>query len=348
MNKVEVIHGSSYKSTLEGIKKRVHEAKYMAFQRANTELIKMYWDIGKIIYEKQKEEGWGNSVVILLALDLQREFESIKGFSRANIFNIRKFYITYKDYSKVQQLVGLLGWSHNIMIMQKCKDGLEREYYIRCTIRNGWSRAVLKERIKTKDYERWAISQSNFDKVLPIEFAQKSNMLIKDEYNLGFLGLKDNVKEKDLEEGIMNHIMLFLQEMGVEMMFVGRQFRLNFEGEQYFIDLLFYHKKLRSYVIIELKVGKFKSEYAGKMSIYLSAIENSIRDVKYDNPTIGIILCESKNRGLVDTTLKFITKPVGVSTYQILNKRQELPEDMQKYLPTKKQIFKRLMLLSKE
>ncbi len=334
---------TSYLTAFEDIKKRVHEARYKSFQAVNTELIKLYWDLGKTIVEKQEKEKWGDSTIDQLSKDLQNEFPSVKGFSRENLFRMKRFYQAYKANIIVSQLVTQLGWSHNFLIFSKCKDPLEREFYIRMTISQGWSRHTLEDKVSQKEFERWAVSQNNFKETLPIALATKGENLLKDDYNFSFLEISESLKEKKLESKIIENIDKFIKEMDCQLMFAGRQVKLEFSDEEFFIDFLFYHKILRSYIVIELKVGKFQPEYAGKMAFYLGAIENKFIDQKHDNPTIGIILCKEKNRDVVNASLKFIARPVGVATYKTYSNQEQLPTNIKEYFPNNDKLTTRLL-----
>jgi len=340
-----ILISQSYKETFENLKSRIYEAQYKAFTAANKELIDLYWDIGKMIVEKQEREKWGDSIVDNIARDLQVEFEGIKGFSRANIFRMRSFYLTYRDYEIVAPLVRQLTWTNNILIFEKCKDEKEREFYIRTSINKGWSKRTLTEMINNQEYERWAIQQNNFKDTLPVDLATKGELLVKDHYNLDFLMLEKEHKERHLEEAIVKNIIKFLAEMGGNFAFIGKQYPVTVNENEFFIDLLFYHRKLKCLVAIELKTDEFKTEYASKMALYLAALDKHEKDPN-ENPSIGIIVCRDKDRDLVDLTLSFITKPVGVATYTTYKSKEKLPAEISKYMPTVEEIKKRLLSIS--
>ncbi len=327
-----------YQSFLKDIKERILSAQYEALKAVNKELIALYWDLGKMIVERQEEEGWGKSVVERLAKDLQKEFPGIKGFSVQNLWYMRQFYLTYRDNEKLQPMVGEISWSKHIIIMSKCKDDLEREFYIKMTKKFGWTKNVLIHQIESQAYERFLLNQTNFDQTLPEKYHHQAKLAVKDEYTFDFLELGEEHSERELELALINNIRRFLIEMGGYFTFIGNQYRLEVGGDEFFVDLLLYHRKLRCLVAIELKVGEFKPEYAGKMQFYLAVLNDKAK-LEDENPSIGIILCKEKNRIIVEYALKDTTQPIGVSTYRITS---TLPEELQKYLPSGEEIAKRL------
>jgi len=327
-----------YGKFLKEIKKRIYEAQYNALKAVNRGLIVLYRDIGKSVVEKQKQYGWGKSIVERLAEDLQKEFPGIRGFSARNIWYMRNFYHSYANNRKLQPMVAEIGWTHNIIIMDRCKKEFEREFYIKMTKKYGWSKNVLIHQIENKSYEKYLLNQTNFDKTLPKRYKNQAKLAVKDEYIFGFLELGEKHSEKELEVELLNKVRDFLAEMGGYFAFIGNQYRLDIEGNEFFIDLLLYHRALKCLVAIELKIGNFKPEYAGKMQFYLSALDDKIK-FKDENPSIGIILCKSKNRTIVEYTLKNANKPMGVSTYKMTSK---LPPKYKKYLPSPKIISEKL------
>jgi predicted nuclease of restriction endonuclease-like (RecB) superfamily len=331
------IVADNYQSFFKEIKERIRSAQYEALRAVNKELIALYWDLGKMIVERQDKEGWGKSVVERLAKDLQKEFPGIKGSER-NLWNMRIFYLAYKDSKKLQPLVAEISWTKNVIIMGKCKDDLEREFYIKMTKKFGWTKNVLIHQIESQAYERFLLNQTNFDQALPEKYRPQAKLAVKDEYTFDFLELGEEHSERELELALINNIRRFLIEMGGYFTFIGNQYRLEVGGDEFFVDLLLYHRKLRCLVAIELKVGEFKPEYAGKMQFYLSVLNDTIR-LAEENPSIGIILCKEKNRIIVEYALKDTTQPIGVSTYRITS---TLPEELQKYLPSGEEIAKRL------
>jgi len=334
-----IVSTPEYKTFVETIKNRVLSSQYEALKKVNKELIILYWSIGKDIIEKQEELSWGKSIVENLSADLQKEFIGIKGFSQRNLWNMRNFYLEYKNNQKLQSLTAEIGWTHNVTIFQKCKDDLEREFYIKSVIKFGWTYRLLSNHIDTKTYEKFLLNQTNFIETLPQKYKYQAKFAVKDEYNFDFLELSDNYNEYELEIGLINNIREFLAQMGTDFTFVGNQYKLEIDDEEYFIDLLLYHRRLKALIAIELKIGKFKPEYAGKMSFYLSVLNDTVK-LSEENPSIGIIICKEKNRTTVEYALKEITQPMGVATYQLSN---SLPDNLEDYLPSRDEIEKNLL-----
>ena len=323
------------------IKSRIKASQLQAFRAVNKELINLYWDIGSLIVEKQVQNGWGSSVVEIVAKDLQSEFKGISGFSQANIWRMRNFYLAYKDNTILAQLVREIGWSHNIAILEKCKNDLEREYYIRMTRKFGWSRNVLMHNIDVQSYEKFLINQTNFDQVLTPELLDQAKLAVKDEYSFDFLELSEEHSEYQLEAGLVNNIKNFLSELGGYFCFIGNQYHLKIEEEDFYVDLLFYHRKLKCLVAIELKSGKFKPEYIGKMGFYLTALDHKVR-LEGENKSIGMIICKDKNRTVVEYALQDAKKPMGVATYQ---SGKNMPQEIEGLLPSPEDIIKTLKLI---
>lgn len=330
---------SAYHSLLGQVKTRIRDAQYNALKAVNRELIRLYWDIGKMIVDRQGKQAWGKSVVEHLACDLQREFPGIKGFSTANLWRMKNFYETYRRSEKLAPVVREIGWSHNVIIFEKCKDLLQREFYIRMTRKFGWSKNVLALQIENQSYQKTLLNQTNFDKTVPKEIRKQAKLAVKDEYLFDFLELKDRHDEKQMEEAILSRMQEFLQELGNKFAFLGSQYKLEVEGKEFFIDMVLYHRVLRCLVAIELKIGEFKPEYVGKMQFYLSAMDSQVK-LKDENPSIGIILCRHKNRVFVEYALRDSNRPIGVSTYRLLKK---LPRSLSAQLPAPKDI-KRMIL----
>jgi len=328
----------NYKELLKDIKHRILAAQYEALKAVNEELIALYWDIGKSIVERQQDETWGKSVVEQLANDLQAEFPEIGGFSSRNIWRMRNFYLAYHGNEKLTPMVAEIGWTHNLVIMEKCKDDLQREYYIRMTKKMGWTKNVLTLQIESQSYEKTLLSQTSFNETLPEEVRNQAKLAVKDEYTFDFLELGDDFNERQFESAILNKVGPFLREMGGVFAFVGNQYRLEIDGEEFFIDLLLYHRRLKCLVAVELKMGKFIPEYVGKMQFYLAALDDRVR-MEDENPSIGIILCKSKNRTVVEYALREVKKPIGVATYQIVS---TLPKELQGELPAPEQVAKLL------
>ena len=327
-----------YAEFLQSLKKRIANAQIKAALSVNRELVLLYWQIGREILERQKARGWGAKVIEQLSKDLRVAFPEMKGFSRANLLYMRRFAETYSNEEFVQQLAGQIPWFHNCKILDKTKTQKEREFYIHKTIENGWSRNILVWQIESKLFERQGKAVTNFDLTLPKPQSELANQLLKDPYNFDFLTLHDEAVERDLENALIENIRKFLLELGVGFAFVGSQYHLEVGGQDFYIDLLFYHLKLRSFIVIDLKMTEFKPEYAGKMNFYLSAVDDLIRHEK-DEPSIGLILCKSKNGIVAEYGLRDINKPIGISEMHWLEK---LPENLKGSLPTIEELEKGL------
>jgi predicted nuclease of restriction endonuclease-like (RecB) superfamily len=338
-NTREVSNFKEFNNFVKEIKQKILASQYEALKKVNKELIGLYWDIGKDIISKQEVYGWGKSVVENLSEELQKEFVGMRGFSVQNLWNMRMFYLEYQDNEKLQSLTREIGWTHNVTVFQKCKDDLEREFYILVTKKFGWTYRVLQHQIDNKSYEKYLLNQTNFDQTLPEKYKHQAKLAVKDEYNFDFLELSADHSEYELEIGLINSVREFLSQMGTDFAFIGNQYKLEIDNEEYFIDLLLYHRRLKSLIAIELKVGKFKPEYAGKMNFYLSILNDTIK-LNDENPSIGIIICKEKSRTVVEYALKESTQPIGVATYKTTN---ELPLYLQEYLPTTIEIEKNLI-----
>ncbi len=328
---------TDYKAFFTEIKDKIYRAQYEAMKQVNKALIKLYWEIGKSIVEKQQKHKWGRSVVENLSNDLQKEFAGVNGLSADNLWRMRKFYLNYEGDAKLAPLVQQIGWSHNVVVMEKSKDPLEREFYIKMVIKYGWTKDVLIHHMEGKSYEKFLLGQTNFDKTLPEKYKNQAKLAVRDEYNFEFLEIGDEHNERELELAIMKNIRKFLIEMGGDFAFIGNQYRLALE-EDFRVDILLYHRKLKSLVAIDLKTGKFKPDYAGKMSFYLSVLNDKVKTAD-ENPSIGIIVCKEKNRTTVEYALKELNQPIGVTTYKVSPK---LPKDYKKYLPSPETIIKSL------
>ncbi len=327
-----------YKNLLIEVKQRIRSAQYEALKAVNQELIALYWDIGNMIVTRQQEASWGKSVVERLAKDLQAEFPGISGFSAPNLWRMRLFYETYTANEKLAPLVREIGWTHNIVILEKCKDDLEREFYIKMTRKFGWTKNVLINQIENQTYEKTLLNQTNFDRSLPEEIRNQAKLAVKDEYTFDFLELGDQHSERQLEQAILAKVEPFLKEMGGMFAFIGSQYRLEISDREYFIDLMMYHRQLKCLVAIELKTGEFLPEYVGKMQFYLAALDDRVK-LPDENPAIGIILCKSKDKTIVEYALKESNKPIGVATYQVVS---QVPEELKTQLPAPEQVAKLL------
>lgn len=330
----ESIITNEYADFIASIKADIAGARVKAALAVNRELVLLYWRIGNRILAKQKELGWGAKVVEQISVDLRLEFPELKGFSRTNLLYMRLFAEAYPDEAIVQQAVGRIPWGHIVRILDKVKDPAEREFYITKTIENGWSRNVLEIQIETGLYLRQGKAFTNFEVTLPKPQSDLAQQLLKSPYNFDFLGLSDEAQERDIEQAMMRHIREYLLELGVGFAFVGSQYRLDVGGEEFFVDQLFYHLKLRCYFVLELKAGKFKPEYLGKLNFYLSAIDDMLRD-DADNLSVGMILCRGENQTVVEYALRDMTKPIGISSFELT---KILPESLRGNLPTIEEI----------
>tara|TARA_B100001564_G_scaffold285327_1_gene248214 strand:- start:3155 stop:4222 length:1068 start_codon:yes stop_codon:yes gene_type:complete len=325
---------TSYKSLLVNLKEKVRSSQIKAALSVNSQLITMYWELGRDIVQQQEQYMWGSDFINQLSKDLSREFPEMKGFSRANLYNVKKFFLFYRTNEKVQQLVGQIPWGHNLLIIEKIKDTDQAIWYIQQTIENGWSRNVLSLQIKSKLYERQASTEpgkvTNFANLLPKDQSDLAENILKDPYVFDFLDLSKEASEREIEGKLTDHIKDFLLELGTGFAFMGTQYHLEVGGDDFYIDMLFYHVKLRSYVVIELKTTKFKPEYAGKLNFYLSVVDDLVKAPE-DNPTIGLLLCQDKNKLVAEYSLKDLNKPIGVSGYQLT---ETIPKELISSLPT--------------
>lgn len=332
------LSAGNYSELLVEIKQRIRCAQYEALKAVNQELIALYWDIGELIVIRQQGETWGKSVVVTLSKDLQTEFPGISGFSATNLWRMKLFYETYSDNEKLAPMVREIGWTHNLVIVEKCKDDLEREFYIRMTRKFGWTKNVLIHQIENQSYEKTLLNQTNFQQTLSEDILHQAKLAVKDEYTFDFLELADEHSERQLELSILAKVEPFLQEMGGMFTFVGSQYRLEIGEEEYFIDLLLYHRRLKCLVAVELKIGKFLPEYVGKMQFYLAALDDKVKLVD-ENPSVGIILCKFKNKTIVEYALRESNKPIGVATYRIVS---TVPQELKGQLPAPEQVAKLL------
>lgn len=344
---------ANYPELLEDLKSRIRTAQIKAALSVNRELIQLYWSIGESIVQRQDDEGWGKAVVERLSGDLRSEFPDITGFSAANIWRMRAFYLAWTEEILAQPVqesegsselaqavrdldgrtlpppVADMPWGHNIVLLQKLKDPAQRLWYARQTSEHGWSRAVLVHQIESDLFTRQGSAASNFASTLPAPQSDLAAQVVKDPYVFEFLGnLAADVSERQLERKLIHHIRDFLLELGKGFAFVGSQYHIEVDDQDFYLDLLFYHLHLRCYVVIDLKVEPFKPEFAGKMGFYVNAIDRLVRDPGHDQPTIGIVLCKEKSRVIVEYTLRDANQPIGVATYRLL------PEPLKDELPT--------------
>lgn len=320
---------------------RIRSAQYEALKAVNKEIIALYWEVGKRITEQQTALGWGKSVVENLSRDIQKEFPGIQGFGVRNMWDMARFYAEYQSNEILQPLVAEISWSKHIVILTKCKETQQRQFYILATKKYGWTKDVLINKIEAKTYENYLLGQSNFDITLPDSIKNQAILALKDEYTFDLVGLAEEHSEYELEQAIIKNIRAFLMEFGTDFSFIGNQYRLEVDGKEYFIDLLLYNRRLQAMIAIDMKIGEFQPEYKGKMEFYLNILNDTVK-LPHENPAIGIIICKSKSRMIVEYALKSSNMPIGVATYSLSS---ELPEAYKKLLPTSEEIAKKIELL---
>jgi predicted nuclease of restriction endonuclease-like (RecB) superfamily len=337
---MEKINTNEFNSFLKEIKSKIYNAKSKAILSANRLMIELYYEIGKEIVKKQETLAWGKSVVEQMSKELIDEFGEKSGYSSQNLWYMRQFYNSYKDNPILQQLVGEIPWGSNIVIFTKCKDDTQKEYYIKNTIENSWNRNILMHHIKTNLFDRDKIEtkSNNFEVALPMELSELALDIVKSEYNLEFMEVAKNAHERQVENKLVENIKKFLLELGYGFSFIDSQYKLMLGENEYYIDLLFFHRKLNALVTIELKVGKFKPEYAGKMNFYLNILNDKVK-MPHENPSIGIILCTDKDGLEVEYALQSVSQPMGVSTYTV---KETLPKELSNALPTKQELETKL------
>ena len=309
------IQPHEYEDWLLSLKNRIRDAHTRTVIAVNSEMVLLYWQIGRDILERQSRQGWGSKVIEQLATDLSKEFPSMKGLSRSNLMNMRAFAEAWNDPAIVQQLVGQLPWGHNVLLLTRLKAPADRIWYAKTSIEYRWSRSILMHQIDTQLHLRTGAAITNFKSTLPSPQSELAQQLIKDPMIFDFLDLGVNAKERDLEDGLTEHLKEFLLELGKGFAYMGRQFHLEIGGQDYYLDLLFYNTKLHCHVVIDLKIEEFKPEHVGKMQFYLAAVDAQIKSAQ-DNQSIGLILCKTKNGVIVEYTLKDSTKPIGVAEYR--------------------------------
>lgn len=333
---------TGYGPLLKELKERIRACRLRAALSVNRELVLLYWSIGKSILAAQDAQGWGSQVIERLSKDLSTAFPEMKGFSPRNLTYMRAFADAWRDESIVQQVVAEIPWGHNLRLIEGISDPLTREWYARQTIVNGWSRNVLALQIKSRLHERQGMAVTNFAATLPSPQSDLAHHLLKDPYNFDFLSLAKEAHEREIEAALVGHIRRFLLELGVGFAFVGSQYHLEIGGEDFYLDLLFYHVRLHCFVVIELKAGAFKPEYPGKLNFYLSAVDDLLR-TEGDAPTIGLLLCQDKNRVLAEYALRDVNKPIGVSSYELTS---SLPPEIRTVLPSIEELEAELSDLS--
>ena len=336
------IDAQSYAAFVGDLKRKIAEARHRAGLSVNRELILLYWTIGRDILARQEREGWGAKVIERLAEDLGRAFPEMAGLSSRNLKYMRAFAEAWPEGEFVQQVVALLPWGHNVRLLDAVKAPEERAWYVRQAIEHGWSRNVLVHQIDSNLFARQGSALTNFSRTLPADQSELAQQILKDPYTFDFLSLGPEMLERDLERGLIEHLRSLILELGKGFAFVGSQYHIEVGGQDYYIDLLFYHLRLRCFVVIELKIEDFKPEFAGKMNFYLSAVDDNLRH-KDDQPTIGIILCKGRNEVIVEYALRDANKPMGVAQYQL---SPALPPQLQRDLPTVEEFAREFPLMS--
>ena len=334
MGKEMAMMPADYVQWLADIKNRVLTARHKAVLAVNAELVSLYWHIGRDILQRQAAQGWGSKVIDRLGRDLREAFPEMKGFSRANLLYMRAFAEAWTDFEIVQHAVGQLPWGHNVLLINRIKEQEARLFYVQKAIAENWSRATLEVHIKNRLHERQGKAVTNFAARLPAPTSALAQETLKDPYLFDFLSLGEDAQEREIENALMQHITRFLLELGNGFAFVGRQYRLEVNGDEFFIDLLFYHTRLKCYVVVELKATAFKPEHAGQLNFYLAAIDAQIK-APDDHPTIGLLLCKTQNRLVAEYALSGIDKPIGIAEYELV---RALPEPLVTNLPTVEQL----------
>jgi predicted nuclease of restriction endonuclease-like (RecB) superfamily len=331
-----------YKVFIQDIKQRIQAAQIKAAVTVNREMLSLYWDLGLSIIEKQKLSAWGDGFIKQMSKDLQEEFPEMKGFSERNLKYMRQWVQFWSGHAALasgaehefgQQLVAQITqipWGQNLMVLGKARSHDEALFYVQKTMENNWSRSVLLHQIEGQLFERTGKAIDNFKATLPTPHSDLARETIKNPYTFDFLTIREKHDEKELEDALVQHITQFLLELGAGFAYLGKQYKLEVEGDTFFIDLLFYHTRLHCYVVVELKTVKFQPEFAGKLNFYVSAVDSQVKSPE-DNPTLGILICKSKKNTVVEYALRDIQKPIGVSEYTLT---QALPESFKSSLPS--------------
>ena len=328
---INIAADKQYKKWIVELKDKIQHAQIKAAISVNRELLSLYWELGREMLEKEKKAGWGDALIKQLSKDLSLAFPGVTGFSARNLFYIKRWFSFYKDAGeKVPQLVALIPWGHNREIITKCSVVEEALFYVQATIQNNWSRAVLLLQMESDLYNRRGKAIDNFGETLPPPQADLARETLKNPYNFDFLSLGEEAGERGLENGLIDQIQKFLMELGQGFAFMGRQFRLDVGGDDFYLDLLFYHTHLHCYFVVEIKATAFKPEYAGKLNFYLNVVNAQLRRPE-DQPSIGILLCKTPNKLVVDYALQNVSSPLGVTEYQIM---KAIPETLKGALPS--------------
>jgi predicted nuclease of restriction endonuclease-like (RecB) superfamily len=340
MNKdSNIITSPNFAEWIETLKNKIHSARNKLAFSINSQILELYWEMGREIAEKQLNSNWGSGFIEKITEELKLEFPEIKGFSRRNVYAILQWYRFYSTkYQFVPHGVAQIPWGHNRLIVSKVKDIETAEFYVSETAKNAWDRDMLEIQIDSNFHLKIANSTHNFTETLPEKQSQLANQLLKESYNFDFLGLENDALEKAIEDELTRHITKFLLELGKGFAFLGRQYKIEIGDNDHFLDMLFYHVDLRCYIVIELKAGKFQPEYAGKLNYYLSAVDSQLRK-EGDNSTIGILLCKKKNKIDVEYALRDINKPMGISEYRLTD---AIPDNIKSQLPSVEDIEREL------
>ncbi len=337
---------NEYQQWIADLKQRIHRSQIKASLKVNAEMLQLYWKLGKDIAERKIDAAWGSGFYRTLSHDLKQEFPDIKGFSETNLKYIKRFYLFYSQSDIIRQQVAdelpeymvSIPWFHHVYIFTKCSSVDEAFFYINRTIEHGWSRAVLEHQVDLNLYQRDSKAVSNFTKTLPAPLSDLAQQVTKDPYTFDFLAVRDRYDEKELQKHLTQNMTKFLLELGAGFSFYGQEVHLNVAGDDFYIDLLFYHTKLHCYVVVELKTVKFKPEHIGQLKFYVTAVDNQLK-AEMDNPTIGLLICKDKNDVVAGYTLSDIDSPIGISSYEIYNK---LSANFKSSLPTIEEIEKEL------
>lgn len=331
---------TTYKTLFDNIIQIIEKTRIKAYRSLTQHQLELNFEIGKLIVESQKDQGWGKSIVDDLSKDINKVGNGITGYSPQNLWRMRQFYLEYKNNVELLNLALQIPWSQNLLIISKVSTENEKRYYLDATIKMGWSRAVLLNQIKANAYEHHLANdkQTNFEIVLPAHLSEQATEALKSEYNLDFLGITKSVSERELENQLIENIRDLLMELGYGFCFIGNQYRIKLKEKEYFLDLLFYHRILKCFVVVDLKVVEFKPEFAGKMNFYLEVLDDTIKE-ENDNPSIGIILCPEKGGIEVEYALRASNKPIGVAEYRLTH---QLPENLKGKLPSKEEIIQSL------
>lgn len=341
----------AYAELLEHLKTRIRTTRLRASVAVNREILQLYWELGRAIVTRQESEGWGSSVIKQISADLGKAFPGVKGFSASNVWRMRAFYLAYRgseeklarpvrvfDQGVLPSTVPNLPWGHQITIIERIKPSEEREWYAQMAEAQGWSRSVLIHQIESRIHERHGQAITNFERALPDPQSDLARELLKDPYHFDFLELGSKMAERDLERALLSHLRDFLLELGIGFAFIASQYRFEVGDQEYRLDLLFYHLRLQCFVAVDLKMGAFKPEHAGKMNFYLAALDDLLRREE-DHPSIGLILCKDRNRIVVEYALRGSAQPIGVAEYRLTRR---LPEELRGSLPTPEELRKRL------